>query len=212
MVDEKTSYIGGARIGLLNATWPFAHLTVAKDYLNLNVGLLGYYSFLPNQVISIDQVGIIPFLAWGIRINHTVSSYPNKIIFWHLGNPSALIDKIQSIGFLQTKNSIILQTKNTSPIRWHIILVLIVIWNFLFFLDIGIPPRFTSVPGWFSFTAIFLVFIGSLGMRHFLWIQKIILKPNRSPNEIQNWLNLLPIISGTISFVLFIFLFARYLG
>ena len=51
MVEVKKT--GGARIGIANATWPFATLKANKDKLELNVIIIGELIFKPSDIISI---------------------------------------------------------------------------------------------------------------------------------------------------------------
>jgi len=80
MVEIKKT--GGARIGMANATWPFATLKANKDRLELNATIIGTLVFKPNDIISIEPYGLIPFIGRGIRINHRVDKYKSKVIFW----------------------------------------------------------------------------------------------------------------------------------
>ena len=82
MSEAKISSTGGAGIGLVNASWPFAWLTVTRDRLELNATLIGKYTFAPGQVISLDK-----YHGRGIRITHNVLTYPRHIVFWCLGDP-----------------------------------------------------------------------------------------------------------------------------
>ena len=57
---------GGAKIGLAQATWPFATLTVNKNLLRINASILGnLYARCPK------------FPDFG-RIKHVVSGYKNQ--------------------------------------------------------------------------------------------------------------------------------------
>jgi hypothetical protein len=97
---------GGARIDFANATWPFAKISIVENELILKVIWLGTYTFTPEQIYSIEQYTMIPFLGWGIRIQHNVANYPEKIIFWCLGgNPSNVLDRIRNAGFFQTNTN-----------------------------------------------------------------------------------------------------------
>ena len=75
MFEDSISSRGGARIGWMNATWPFAVLTARQAKLDLNATLLGKYSFTPDQVISLEKYGCIPILGSGIRIHHNIADY-----------------------------------------------------------------------------------------------------------------------------------------
>jgi hypothetical protein len=54
MTDIK--FTGGARIGMANATWPFASLKVSKDRLDLNATIVGNLVFRPADIISIETI------------------------------------------------------------------------------------------------------------------------------------------------------------
>jgi hypothetical protein len=99
-MENRIDSTGGARIGIINASFPFAHLMVTSQTLTLKVAWVGEYSFAPNQIISIEKYGVIPFLGWGIRIHHKISYFPPKIVFGCLSNPKSLIRKIRKVGFL----------------------------------------------------------------------------------------------------------------
>ena len=91
---------GGARIDLVNATWPFAQLQVTSERLVLQVKFLGTYTFTPDQVIRVAPFGLIPFFGKGIRIFHRVPGYPDKIVFWYLcADPRPIVAKIAAYGY-----------------------------------------------------------------------------------------------------------------
>ena len=90
--------IGGARIGMFNATFPFATLNVKKDKLVLRI-LLRKFTFHPSDIVSIEPYTLIPLFGQGIRIHHNVSKYNEKIIFWTFKNPKSVVQRINQIGF-----------------------------------------------------------------------------------------------------------------
>src|SRR5258708_364983 len=143
---KEVSATGGARIGWVNATWPFAKFAASAMRLRLT-SVLDTYDFLPIDVVSLERYGSIPFFYSGIRIVHARPDYPAKIIFWCFGNPEALIGEIHETGFLPTApaNS---ETKwRGVPVRWTTILFLILIWNGLFLLDDAVSRSLMDRPG-----------------------------------------------------------------
>ena len=97
---------GGARIGMANATWPFATLTVNKNELQLKASIIGCLVFKPSDIISIQPFVQIPFIGQGIKIKHSVAGYNPKVIFWTMASPKELISRIEQTGFLTNTNSL----------------------------------------------------------------------------------------------------------
>jgi hypothetical protein len=56
-MTAKQTWRGGARIGLMNATWPFAVLKVNSERIVLDVVILGTYTFRPDQVVKLSVTG-----------------------------------------------------------------------------------------------------------------------------------------------------------
>jgi hypothetical protein len=96
---------GGARIGMANATFPFATLKVSKDRLELNASIIGSLVFQPQDIISVETYSQIPIIGQGIKINHRVSNYKQKVIFWTFKNPKEVLNQIKGTGFLNSINS-----------------------------------------------------------------------------------------------------------
>ena len=92
---ENLSIIGGARIGMANATWPFATLRVSKERLELNATVVGNLVFRPEDIISIEPYYQIPLIGQGIKINHRIPKYKDKVIFWTFKNPNRIINQIE---------------------------------------------------------------------------------------------------------------------
>ncbi len=89
---------GGARIGVLNVTWPFASLKVTKEKLELNVAIIGNLVFKSSDIVSIEPYS--GFISRGLKINHNVPDYKDQVIFWTFENPDEVINRIRQIGFL----------------------------------------------------------------------------------------------------------------
>jgi hypothetical protein len=91
---------GGLRFGMANATWPLATLIATKDKLILKAFMIGKYSFSKEDVISIEPYYDIPIIGRGIKINHKVIQYKEKVIFWSFKNPTDVVNDIKLLGFL----------------------------------------------------------------------------------------------------------------
>lgn len=133
---------GGARIGAVNATWPFATLTVTPEKLTINATILGNYVFKPSDIISIEPYS--RFLSQGIKINHKVASYKELIVFWSFGDSNELIKRIEQTGFLSNRMTFAreldeqiskAQNQGGFPIKRSAAIAIVVIWNVFFLMD-----------------------------------------------------------------------------
>ncbi|MBL7903443.1 MAG: hypothetical protein JNL22_00335 [Bacteroidales bacterium] len=97
---KQLKVVGGLRAGMANATWPFATLKATKDKLVLKAFMIGKFSFSKEDIISIEPYYDIPIIGRGIKINHKVIQYKEKIIFWSFKNPNEIINDIMLLGFL----------------------------------------------------------------------------------------------------------------
>jgi hypothetical protein len=199
MTNDEIVVNGGARIGWVNATWPLARLEASRTVLSLKVAFTGTYLFTPTQVHSIEKYSSIPFLGWGIRINHIVRDYPRKIVFWTFGRPETLMKRIADIGFVPQGRPDPSTSDRGIPIRWQAILAIVLLWNALFIADSGFSFDSQRQPGIFSLTAIILLFVGSVLVRINNTLQRLILKPSRDIGEIKSAVNLITLVSGFLS-------------
>jgi hypothetical protein len=204
---DKLEIIGGARIGMANATWPFATLRVSKDKLELNASVVGNLVFQPKDIISIETYTMIPLLGQGIKINHRIANYNSKVIFWTFKDPSAVVNQIRQTGFLENIDSrisdsdalIIQQQTSGFPIKISVAIGVIVLWNILFlsdFIDFSTSDKKGMPLGngaTIALAILFLISVLSLISKDF---SKIILKEGRSIKDINKFLYLLIFISG----------------
>lgn len=187
---------GGARIGWMNATWPLAQLSSTADRLTVAVLFLGTYSFVPDQVSSIERYVMIPILGWGIRVRHCVPEYPRKIIFWYLGNPERLLHGISESGFHPTATPSQIPGRAGIPVRWSVIIAAFAAWNGLILMDWTRSAHSFPSPGPYSCIALLLLFCFSIGTLRLPVVQRFVLKPGRGVGEIGAALRLLVFISG----------------
>lgn len=197
--------VGGARIGWVNATWPFAALSVREEALTVNVGILGRYTFRRDQVVAIEPYTVIPLLGWGVRIEHTVAEYPRHIVFWCLGPPRSLINRIHETGFMPEAQRDETLTTRGMAVRWQALVFSIGLYCALLLLDWLRSPD--EHPGSLSFLAVSLLFLGTTGTRCSLSLQRLVLKPGRRVSEIKHWLSLLAVISGALCLIFGLSLF-----
>ena len=194
MNDAEVSVTGGAQVGWLHATWPFARLTVSATHLR--ICMMGAYDFTPRQVVSLERYGSIPVLASGIRLNHNRLDYPRKIIFWTLGSPIKLLARIADTGFSPSAPSGLAPERSGIPVRWSAIAIALIVWSVLFFLDDSSSDYSRHHVGLGGFTAILLTFFLAWGVRVSEWLQGFVLKEGRSVGEIKSLLLFLQLLSG----------------
>jgi hypothetical protein len=201
----EVSFVGGARVGWVNATWPFAKLAVSAD--RLTISSLGRYDFAPSQVISLERYGSIPLFYSGVRVKHNRSDYPEKIIFWCLGNTDAVLSEIRSVGFVPNGQA---GTRASGfPVKWTAALAVIAAWNALFLLDGSYRADAPKQPGSLAFLALLLVLLFSTSVQMSASMQRLVLRKDHQIGEIKAFLMLLQIVSGILSLVFGIGLLAH---
>ncbi len=131
-----------------------------------------------------------------------------KIIFWCFGSPQKLITRIEKTGFQPIASLSDIPVRNGIAARWSSIIAAVIIWNALFYLDIYSNQNEFGELGVFSFIAIVLLFVSVSWLKRSDSLQKLVLKPGRSVNEIRPILHLLQFISGAGAVALSIQLFA----
>lgn len=188
---------GGARVGAVNASWPFAKLTARSGTLKISVRLLGGdYHFTPDTVVSITRHTVIPILGWGVQIQHCHPEYPTRFIFWSFGNPDALLAGIRESGFIPRAPASSIPLRHGFALRWQAIVAAILAWNGFFFFDIFQQTKTFPSVGPFTLSAVGLAFMASIAAIRMASFQRLILKPDRRIEEIRPLLNLLILVTG----------------
>lgn len=214
---EKFEITGGARIGSVNASWPFATFKVSKDKLELNASIVGNLVFQPQDIISIEPYSKFTFIGKGIKINHSITNYDSEVIFWTFQDPFYVINQIRQLGFFDNTNKVSDATETITiqqhqqiggfPIKKNIAIGFIVLWNILFLSDfVGFTNSDTkATPIGHGMTiavvALFLVSILTLKSKDF---RAQILKEGKTIEDIKRFLYLIIFISGIMSFGLLI--------
>jgi hypothetical protein len=207
---DEIKETGGARIGMANATWPFAKLLVNKDRLEIKASIIGNLAFKPSDVISIRPYTIIPVLGQGIKIVHNVSNYDPNVIFWTMGSPAALISRIEATGF--TKNLVPLSTQVEQeiisaqaqggfPIKTPAIIAIVVIWNLLLlpvFINFSFGKQGIAFSDINIQLALGFMFCTCLVLLVSHPFRKLLLKPGASIDNIKSFLFFLMLITAII--------------
>lgn len=207
---KEVQITGGARVGRANATFPLATLKVTRNRLEINASIIGNLVFLPSDITSIEPYVSIPFIGQGIKINHTVSSYNEKVIFWTFKDPKSVLLQIKETGFLDSESVSNLMLNRTVaekqaqggfPIKKSVAILLIVLWN-VFLLADFIPfflGNRKGIPiGNGVLTAIGLVFLTALLSLVSPSFRTLILKEGRDWNDIKRFAILLLVVSSIL--------------
>lgn len=201
-VSSPYTATGGARVGWLNSSWPLARLTATPERLSVSVFPAGKYEFAPQEVVAIERYTMIPVLGWGVRIVHSRNDYPRNFVFWHLAGPGPVLQGIRDAGFSPSASAADIPPRMGIPVRWSVIIGLVVVWNGLFMLDFGRTKSGIPLPGLFACVALFMVLVLSLTTLRLPAVQRVVLKPGRHLGEIRGVVGLLAVVSG---FLLVIF-------
>jgi hypothetical protein len=199
---------GGARIGWINATWPFARLSANAQNLSLSVLILGTYTFSPKDVASLKPYGWLPIFARGVQVIHANPTYPPKIIFWCFGSPERLIQRIVDLGFRPSAPITAIPKREGFAFRWSFIIAVVAIWNALFILDAFVLKQSQKGLGVLSMLAVAMLFLTSVAVARSEAFQALALKPGRMVSEVRSLLNLVQLVSG----VMVLALAAQYLA
>ncbi len=86
--------LGGARIGFVNATWPFAQLSADRDAIALRC--LFKFTFPRDSITKLGRYR--GFTSSGLQIEHTVPRYPRFMVFWTFSF-DALKGELEALGY-----------------------------------------------------------------------------------------------------------------
>ena len=119
-MDDRVTFRGGARVGPVQATWPFGRLSISSGQLIISLAFAGRYTFAPSEVSGLEVCGIA---SNGIRIVHTRSDYPETIIFRCGGRVQQVLDAAARAGFTSQPAST--APPRGMPFRWMLVLGLV---------------------------------------------------------------------------------------
>lgn len=98
-IPPRESLTGGAKIGMVNISWPLAKLSASPEGLLLQAKLRKDLSFPAESVTRVEPSSVIPFFRVGVRIHHTVDEHPSKICFYQMGSPEKVFSYLRAAGF-----------------------------------------------------------------------------------------------------------------
>jgi hypothetical protein len=208
-MQQPFTRTGGAQIGWVNASWPLARLSATPERLTIKARIVGDYSFTPTQVSAVERYVLIPFLAWGVRIRHQVPDYPQRVIFWCLGDPEAVVQGIRNAGFASTGPEPDDARSAGIPVRWSAVIGGIALWNLLFILPFLGQPHGGSPAGWRVLFPLYAVLGFIMAARKSAGFQRMIMKPGRSIGEIKPFLRLLAFVCGLLAIIFSVVVFAN---
>jgi hypothetical protein len=73
------TFRGGARVGIFNATWPFAKLSMNGDSVRLKV-FSKTYELKKNEVTRLE--GFRGWFSSGVKIMHSSTGLDPHVVFW----------------------------------------------------------------------------------------------------------------------------------
>jgi hypothetical protein len=200
-MSDQLKVTGGACIGWVSATWPFAKLSASAEQLSVSGNLIGSYTFSPDQVAALEPCGSIPIVSSGVRIIHTVQSYPEEMIFWCFGSSERLIRQITDLGFMPSASLAEVPHRNGMAFRWPFVLLEVAVWNALLLADGFAPWQPSKWPGLYTLSAIALLFLTAVGLNFSRRFQSLALKPGRSLSEVRAVAILVLVISAIMLLV-----------
>jgi len=195
MPVSEVSFVGGARVGWVNASWPFARLRASAKQLSLSS--LGTYEFRPEEVASIDCYGAIPLLASGLRIVHSRNDYPERMIFWCMGNREHVLAELDRVGFRPSGHAA--PRAAGFPFRWSLVIAAILLWNLFIFLDRPFDKSPTGRPGFGALSALAVMFGLSVATLASTCVQGLVLREGHAIGEVKSFLWLLAVIAGLLT-------------
>jgi hypothetical protein len=191
-MNERTGFTGGARLGWVQATWPFARLSISPGQLTISLALAGRYTFAPPDVSGLERCGIA---SNGIRLVHTRAHYPETIIFWCGGRAQRVLDAAARAGFAARVP--LSPPRRGMPFRWAAIAQIVVAWSVLGILDRGSHPfSAPRLPGPLTVAALGMLLGVTLAIQISESAQAWALKPGRSVAEVAPLLRFLQLVGG----------------
>lgn len=192
-MNDTIVFTGGARLGSVQATWPFGRLSISPGQLTISLAFVGRYTFAPSDISGLERCGIA---SNGVRVVHTRSDYPETAIFRCGGRRvQRVLDAAIRAGFhAQVPSS---TRPRGMPFRWAAIAQVVAVWNVLAVLDQGLPPwSAPRPPGPLFIAALGMLLAVAFAIQVSEAAQAWALKPDRSVSEVAPFLRLVQLVGG----------------
>jgi len=160
----------GARIGWWSASWPLADLKLGTEVLEISVPLAGTHRFRPEDVIRIEKRLHV------LQVEHTREDVPETVLFFS-PRRGRILDAIEKSGFRPCANESDKPPERPFPFRPAFVAVAALLWLGSIVVDVlsGWPSREGFVWGPGMVTALGLLFVGSILIRHWGALQRFAL-------------------------------------
>lgn len=189
----QESFRGGASLGGMSASWPFARLAVSPDCLCLSAAW-DSVAFAPEEVVALEPYASIPLIAGGIRIVHNRQDCSKRVVFFCFGSGARLREKITACGFLPCG-----QPRARAPgfvLRWWVVIAFVLVWNVLMLAGHPFAAR-QPMDGWADMAAAFFMTFGfMLALLKSPWLQAKALRDGHHIGEIRPVLHFLLALAG----------------
>lgn len=178
-------FIGGGKVGFVKSTFPTAILLASADKITLHFGLDTY-------TFSLHQVVCIKVEETGIQIKHTMSKYPEKIIFNGFNSASRIVFDIKKIGFVPRGKFDSVVIKKDSAFNKNAIVAFTMIYgtigvmNFINISSKSVIERRNYIPGYIEIVTIIILVTILLFIKFFPFIQNLIVKRERHFAEVKH--------------------------
>jgi len=203
-MDQKDTFKGGYTVGWFSSRWSGATLKIDDTSVKLKVfipGLkvfpLGEYVFDKDQLLKIEEKGSVPIFSSCIRFHHNILSYPEKLIFWPIGEKKEVIQALHSKGFRDTGTPL---AERSFPFRIPALVMVVFLWNILLLHDLEHSFSGTSPDKPFfgvgSILALVMLLVVSVGIKKSEIIRHIFLNSGRDAGEVAYITNMLTFIAS----------------
>lgn len=165
----ERKFKGGARVGWWVASWPLAELRVDDGVLELSVPFGGTHRFRPEDVIRIEERLHV------IRVEHVRADVAELVLF-SSGRPRRILEAIEESGFAPSACESDRPMERPFPFRPGFLLVAALVWFGLILWDLSsgwLSERMAWGPG--VFVAVVLLFAGSVLIRRWGALQRLVL-------------------------------------